>query len=400
MSVLPITCRDDERRRLVREAALNGVDYVEVSDDQLRLCVHFLASIPPRSPQGERARSWAADASATSSSPGSAADPLRIPISTTASRSRLIATATSRPTSSASSPSTARASRPADPTRASISATPASTSRSRRGARAPSTASPPTCARRRWATSRPSTISPRTTRRSAGCSSIGSRSWCRTGASGTSPISASRSWSCSRTSATNSATTRTRSRPRRTSTPRGSGISVRRHARLVDYVLHEGCNARAFVVVEVHGAPLSRMPDELEFLTAYPGAPSPGTLLDANDMAAPAATAACFEPIVDDRAVELVFREELNQIALYTWGDRECCLPKGSTSAWLVDGKQEEPPPAVDTHRLGSDGHIRRATPATARRRLPAVRGDRRTGHRERGRAPTGTTDRSSASPR
>ena len=28
-------------------------------------------------------------------------------------------------------------------------------------------------------------------------------------------------------------------------------ISVRRHARLVDYVLHEGCNARTWVCVEV-----------------------------------------------------------------------------------------------------------------------------------------------------
>src|SRR6185436_19261624 len=28
-------------------------------------------------------------------------------------------------------------------------------------------------------------------------------------------------------------------------------ISVRRHARLVDYVLHEGCNARAWVFVQV-----------------------------------------------------------------------------------------------------------------------------------------------------
>ena len=30
-------------------------------------------------------------------------------------------------------------------------------------------------------------------------------------------------------------------------------VSVRRHARLVDYHLHEGCNARAWVHVEVAG---------------------------------------------------------------------------------------------------------------------------------------------------
>ena len=28
-------------------------------------------------------------------------------------------------------------------------------------------------------------------------------------------------------------------------------ISVRRHARLVDYLMHEGCNARAWVCVQV-----------------------------------------------------------------------------------------------------------------------------------------------------
>ena len=57
----------------------------------------------------------------------------------------------------------------------------------------------------------------------------------RLAASATCPTSASRSSSCSPTSATTSATTRTRSPPRRTSTRPGCAISVRRHARLVDY---------------------------------------------------------------------------------------------------------------------------------------------------------------------
>ena len=35
-------------------------------------------------------------------------------------------------------------------------------------------------------------------------------------------------------------------------------ISVRRHARLVDYRMHEGCNARAWVTVESGQRPATR----------------------------------------------------------------------------------------------------------------------------------------------
>ena len=59
------------------------------------------------------------------------------------------------------------------------------------------------------------------------------------------PTSASRSSRRSRTSPTSCPTARTPSRPRRTSRPRRSRTSLRRHARLVDYVVHEGSNARA-----------------------------------------------------------------------------------------------------------------------------------------------------------
>src|SRR5690606_5996430 len=44
-------------------------------------------------------------------------------------------------------------------------------------------------------------------------------------------------------------------------------ISVRRHARLVDYFLHEGCNARAFVCVNPP-ADLVLQPEEFALLTA------------------------------------------------------------------------------------------------------------------------------------
>ncbi|MDE2095139.1 MAG: putative baseplate assembly protein, partial [Burkholderiales bacterium] len=43
-------------------------------------------------------------------------------------------------------------------------------------------------------------------------------------------------------------------------------ISVRRHARLVDYVLHEGCNARAWLHLHVSG-PVELPADDVAFIT-------------------------------------------------------------------------------------------------------------------------------------
>src|SRR5215469_12389135 len=41
-------CQQDDRRDAVRSAkGLNGLDYVEVSDDQLTLTVFFLGKLPP-----------------------------------------------------------------------------------------------------------------------------------------------------------------------------------------------------------------------------------------------------------------------------------------------------------------------------------------------------------------
>jgi hypothetical protein len=49
-------------------------------------------------------------------------------------------------------------------------------------------------------------------------------------------------------------------------------VSVRRHARLVDYPMHEGCNARAFVRVQVN-CDLAVDPRSIYFVTAFPGMP-------------------------------------------------------------------------------------------------------------------------------
>src|SRR5207342_3058732 len=56
-------------------------------------------------------------------------------------------------------------------------------------------------------------------------------------------------------------------------------ISVRRHARLVDYLLHEGCNARAFVHFDIVGQNIA-LARGTQLLTSMPNLPvvvTPGT---------------------------------------------------------------------------------------------------------------------------
>ena len=66
-------------------------------------------------------------------------------------------------------------------------------------------------------------------------------------------------------------TARTRSPTRRISPRRTTRVSVRRHARLVDYALHDGCNARAWV--HVAGDVRPALPQGTQLLTRTRRAP-------------------------------------------------------------------------------------------------------------------------------
>jgi hypothetical protein len=117
-------------------------------------------------------------------------------------------------------------------------------------------------------------------------------------------------------------------------------ISVRRHARLVDYRMHDGCNARAFVFLHVTKdgeLPLA----SLYFVTRFSEIVTQ-TVLQQHEVDAARGWLA-YEPL-DARAKFPVWRAH-NEIRIYTWGDRECCINKGATRATLVDGYAEEPPP-------------------------------------------------------
>ena len=105
-------------------------------------------------------------------------------------------------------------------------------------------------------------------------------------------------------------------------------VSVRRHARLVDYALHDGCNARAWVQVKVavdhvlpKGTPMLTRSGELPPVLA----PNSRDLRDA--LAAGA--------IVFETAHEISLFADLNDFSFYTWGDLGCCLPRGATHATL-----------------------------------------------------------------
>lgn len=112
-------------------------------------------------------------------------------------------------------------------------------------------------------------------------------------------------------------------------------ISVRRHARLVDYQLHEGCNARAWVCLKTDTDLVDLDPQGLYFVASRsPALQNLGVMLTEENLSAVnASDYEVFEPATD--ATIAVYRGH-NSIHLYTWGDEECCLAKGATSATLA----------------------------------------------------------------
>jgi hypothetical protein len=107
-------------------------------------------------------------------------------------------------------------------------------------------------------------------------------------------------------------------------------ISVRRHALLVDYAMHDGCNARVWVHVHVTG-PTATVPQAgTQFLTRCAGT-APRLSPDSSALT----TAMAQQPLVFEPLHDATLHEAHNQIAFYAWGDRRCCLSKGGTEATL-----------------------------------------------------------------
>jgi hypothetical protein len=110
-------------------------------------------------------------------------------------------------------------------------------------------------------------------------------------------------------------------------------VSVRRHALLVDYFMHEGCNARVWVQVEVENGPVL-LPQSRPLLTRTPEQskriPPPADLPDYIQTLP-------VRPEVFETLHPATLFQAHNQMLFYTWSDKDCCLPKGATRATLRD---------------------------------------------------------------
>jgi hypothetical protein len=115
-------------------------------------------------------------------------------------------------------------------------------------------------------------------------------------------------------------------------------ISVRRHVRLVDYPMHEGCNARAWVSIDTD-SDISLIPEDLFFITGQNDVLGLGSnILTAEEFrSVPSGSYEVFEPLVAKPNDPIKLYEAHSEIYFYTWDDKECCLPQGATSATLED---------------------------------------------------------------
>ncbi|HUH62418.1 MAG TPA: putative baseplate assembly protein [Terracidiphilus sp.] len=114
-------------------------------------------------------------------------------------------------------------------------------------------------------------------------------------------------------------------------------ISVRRHARLVDYAMHDGCNARAWLTISTD-IDQQLDPAQIYFITRYPGAPVDNHILSPTDLTGiDTTTFEVFEPKYWGGDTTISIYAAHSEIHFYTWGDCQCCLATGATSATLTD---------------------------------------------------------------
>jgi hypothetical protein len=113
-------------------------------------------------------------------------------------------------------------------------------------------------------------------------------------------------------------------------------ISVRRHVRLIDYAMHEGCNARAWLTLQTDTDHQFDDVTGIFFITAFPGAPNTQVLNAAALRNVPMSSYEVFQSLVPATGPFPIYQAH-SEIAFYTWGDSLCCLAPGSTSAALVD---------------------------------------------------------------
>ena len=108
-----------------------------------------------------------------------------------------------------------------------------------------------------------------------------------------------------------------------------SRISLRRHARLVDYQISEGSNARAWVCLttSADGATVPAQTQIYPLVVGLGPAVNPDSYAAATLQASPG-------PVFESMEACTLYVEQ-NQMDFYTWGGDQCCLPIGATCATL-----------------------------------------------------------------
>ena len=118
-----------------------------------------------------------------------------------------------------------------------------------------------------------------------------------------------------------------------------SRISLRRHARLVDYTVNEGSNACTFVHFDLRDTRTAALPQgtPIQVPQGTPILPRViGVLAQIDPSSSQFATLALASPAVFATMAAATLVPEQNVMPFYTWSDEACCLPAGATSATLA----------------------------------------------------------------
>lgn len=108
-------------------------------------------------------------------------------------------------------------------------------------------------------------------------------------------------------------------------------VSVRRHARLLDYPMHDGRNARTWVQLRVNVGSLD-VPEHTPLLTRVNGL-APVLRTNSNELA----RVRMARPVIFETMHAARLFQAHNELTFYTWGDEGCCLPAGATRATLKE---------------------------------------------------------------
>lgn len=125
-------------------------------------------------------------------------------------------------------------------------------------------------------------------------------------------------------------------------------ISARRHARLIDYKMHDGRNAWTAVHVVASGKGplpqgsrlLTRITSPLRDDTQPPGTVIASASITPERLAADPALAGL---AVFETTHPVALDPDLNEIQVHSWGNEQCCLRAGATEAYLYSVRGQGP---------------------------------------------------------